>query len=568
LTRQRAQTLIALLLLVFVVQGASTIRTSSPTYDEAMHLASGYSYLATRDFRLERQNPPFLKELLALPIRVVHRLPFQPDPQEWAEAADFWIGQDFVYRSSVPADHLLTYARLANLLLGAALIIAVASWAWHSWGPAAAVIAASLAAIDPTVVAHSSLITTDTGVTLFLFLTIFQLWRYLQSPRWTRLLFAGGFLGFAVTSKYSAIVLLPILAVVFALCAVVRGPSFALPGARAGMTIARRLLDAGVVLGVTTACASAVIPLAYLGQGVGPWLDGLQHFTSLAQAGQAAFFLGEHSYDGWRSYFVTAFLIKTPIGTLVLVGASLLLYRVGLRLTLREAVFLMAPVIVIVAVVSMSHVNIGVRHILPAYPFLFVAASRLATVSMRRQVRAAVIGLPLGWAAASSLLVAPEQLAYFNELVGGPSNGYRYLGDSNVDWGQDLKRLKTYMGDEGLSIVYLSYFGTAPPEYYGIRYQFAPGSWPLEWPASDEKVPADARQVLVISVNNLNDLAAQSDPLYGWLRDRQPIARIGYSLFVFDFNGDRAALQSLHETYLRVGLRGLVEGSPARSTPG
>src|SRR5437016_7152484 len=96
-----------LLVLFFVIQGIFFIRANSPTYDEAMHLAAGYSYLATGDFRLEPQNPPLIKELLALPIFLIYRLPFNPDPQQWRDGAEFFIGQDFLYRSILPAEKLL-----------------------------------------------------------------------------------------------------------------------------------------------------------------------------------------------------------------------------------------------------------------------------------------------------------------------------------------------------------------------------------------------------------------------------------------------------------------------------
>lgn len=151
--------------------------------------------------------------------------------------------------------------------------------------------------------------------------------------------------------------------------------------------------------------------------------------------------------------------------------------------------------------------------------------------------------------------MAPHQLAYFNELVGGPDRGYRYLLDSNLDWGQDLRGVKEYMDRENVPIIYLSYFGTAPPSYYGIRYQFVPGTWPLEWPVQTERVPADtARKLLAISVNNLQDLLNPSYPLFEWLREREPIAKIGYSIFIYDLTGDWAGLAKLEETYHRAGL--------------
>ena len=141
--------------------------------------------------------------------------------------------------------------------------------------------------------------------------------------------------------------------------------------------------------------------------------------------------------------------------------------------------------------------------------------------------------------------------------VGGPEQGYRYLSDSNLDWGQDLKGLKAYMEKEKLPIIYLSYFGTAPPSYYGIRYQYVPGTGTLEWPPPADKVPADAsRKILAISVYNLQDVSRPNDPLFRWLWLRQPVAKIGYSIFIYDLTNDPEGLMKLEESYVKAEIKG------------
>jgi hypothetical protein len=303
--------------------------------------------------------------------------------------------------------------------------------------------------------------------------------------------------------------------------------------------------------------AVSIIPFAYFIQGLDPWLFGLRRFMTLAQEGQPAYFLGEYSYQGWWYYFVMAFLIKTPLGSLILIGASLVFYRAGSPLGARAAAFLLVPVMVIFVATSQSQVNIGLRHILAVYPFLFVLAARAATIRLpRRWLAPILVGAPLLLTAISSLRIAPHQLAYFNELVGGPDQGYRYLSDSNLDWGQDLKGVKAYMEKEKLPIIYFSYFGTAPPSYYGIRYQYVPGTWPLEWPPPDDRVPAAApRKMLAISVHNLQDVSTPHEPLFRWLWTRRPVAKIGYSIFVYDLTNDQDGLIRLEQTYAKAGLR-------------
>ena len=545
------------LVFVFVAQGVFFIRANAPTYDEAQHLAAGYSYLATRDFRLEPQNPPLIKELLALPLFLLHRLPFDPDPKRWRDGDDFYVGQDFLYQSALRADQMLLLSRVVNLFLGTLLVALVGWWAYRLWGNYAGLLASALACFEPNLVAHSSLVTTDTGATLFIFLTVYLLWEYLRFPRWWLLSATGIAAGMALVSKFSTVLLFPIIGLIVTVYLFIdRAECALLPLRKPPNPNRRKVFEAIVLLVVIFLFAVATIPIFYFFQGFEPWLFGLRRFITLAQEGQRAFFLGQISYHGWWNYFVFVFLVKTPIGTLFLISATFLLYRFGKPLGPREGLLLLLPVGVFFLAISQSKVNIGLRHILSVYPLLFVLAARLATLEPRRRwLKYLVIGAPLAFTAVSSLRVAPHQLAYFNELVGGPEEGYRYLSDSNIDWGQDLEGVKTYMEKEKLPIIYLSYFGTAPPSYYNIRYQYVPGSWPLEWPPPADRVPATApRKILAISVRNLQDASIPHIPLFGWLRLRQPIAKIGYSIFVFDLTYDPEGLVQLEETYAKAGI--------------
>src|SRR5438132_2361069 len=197
-----------LLVLFFVIQGIFFIRANSPTYDEAMHVAAGYSYLATGDFRLEPENPPLIKEILALPLFLIYRLPFAPDPHHWRDRADFLVGQDFLYGSSLRADRMLALSRFPNLFLGSLLVSLIGWWAYRIWAKRAAMLAMALAAIEPNLIAHSSLVTTDVGATLFTFLSVYLLWEYRNRPAWRLLVAVGISAGMALTAKFSAILLL------------------------------------------------------------------------------------------------------------------------------------------------------------------------------------------------------------------------------------------------------------------------------------------------------------------------------------------------------------------------
>ena len=111
------------------------------------------------------------------------------------------------------------------------------------------------------------------------------------------------------------------------------------------------------------------------------------------------------------------------------------------------------------------------------------------------------------------------------------------------------------MDKQNLEVIYLSYFGSASPSYYGIHYQHAPGSWLWEWPPPRETISrADRREILAISVYNLQDVASPDDPLYRWLWTSTPIAKIGYSIFIYDLTGRPDDLSRLRDTYRKAGI--------------
>ncbi len=546
------------LLAVFVGQGLMFIRANSQTFDEAIHLVSGYSYLTTRDFRLFPQHAPLVPELSALPVYLWYRLPFKPIPELWnrvkeQEIFGWTLGRDFLYGSPVAASRLLTLSRIPNLLLGAILVALVGWWSFRLWGAAAAIVGIWLAAVDPNLVANSSLVTSDLAPALFSFATLYLLWEYKRRTSGWLLAATGISLGLALVSKFSTVLLLPILALV------VIGEGLSLPeskltnkpGSHAG-----KMVEGFAAAGLILFFAALVVPLAYFGfrRGFFGWIAGFQAVMALQKAGFRAYLMGSYSGQGWWSYFLVAFLVKTPAGTLFLIFAALALCRIGAPLGRKEAIFLVVPPIAFIAAASIGKIDVGLRHILPMYPFLFVLASRIATAPFRRAWVAPVLcGLPLMLSTVSSLGIAPHDLAYFNELAGGPGNGYRYLSDSNIDWGQDLQGLKAYMEREKLPWIYLSYFGTALPGYYGIHYQYVPTSFTLECCPSSIQPPG-TRDVLAISVVNLQGVMTgpQNNSLV-WLDRRTPIAKIGYSIYVYDITGDAEAHFLLANAYLSAG---------------
>jgi hypothetical protein len=238
---------------------------------------------------------------------------------------------------------------------------------------------------------------------------------------------------------------------------------------------------------------------------------------------RAGFLAGEYSTKGWWYYFPIAFLIKTP-----LVVTALLVLGIGvcIRRWRYDRLFAIVPIAVFLGTAMMANINIGLRHVLTIYPFvLLLAGVALGRWRWARHIAPFVAALELA-------LVYPHCLAAFNLIVGGPSQGHKYLVDSNLDWGQDLKGLKQWMDRRGVTTINLSYFGTADPAYYGIRCTYLSGGpFYAESQVSAPQLPG----YVAVSVTNLRGVYFNEETrrYYDRLLERKPVATIGHSIHVY-----------------------------------
>jgi 4-amino-4-deoxy-L-arabinose transferase-like glycosyltransferase len=466
------------------------------------------------------------------------------------------------------------------LALASCLLVAVFIEARRRFGAGAAAAALFLAAFSPDVLAHGTIVTTDLGFALFFFLAVATFSRLLERFSWLRLLVAGLFTGAAFATKFSAPILIPVLGLLGILAVLGQGtPAPAVggegrrlagPGARARHVLF--LLAATFVLALGVLWASygfryALSPVPEVRAAQRGSLDappaspvllpviaaarahlvpedyarGLL-FVMVHSEARPTFLLGDLSARGFPQYFLVTFLVKTPIPLILLV---LLALTRAARLQGRDAVFLWLPVSVYVALTATRGLQIGHRHLLPVYPFLFLAAGEGAAGLWRwlRPLGPGLVLLLATWYAGGTLRTHPHHLAYFNEIVGGPANGWRVLVDSNLDWGQDLRNLATWMRGHGLRRVGVSYFGSAPPDYYGIDGPTLPGyTAPHATHVTREVRPGD---VVAISATNLQGvyLDEEDRSLMARFRTLSPIGRAGYSILIYraDFTWPESA---------------------------
>jgi hypothetical protein len=239
-----------------------------------------------------------------------------------------------------------------------------------------------------------------------------------------------------------------------------------------------------------------------------------------------AYLLGHTNPRGFRIYIFVAFLIKTALPILLLLAATLALWKWLPRAGLIAEVGLALGILVQVLLAVPEHSNCGIRYILPIYPFLYVFISRLAGVQWRNPLPAvrrwmpATLVLLLSWNAVESALACPNQIAYYNTLFRNPETKYRYLVDSNLDWGNELYALKDFMQEHHISEINLEYFGNADPADYGIRWKKATGQ-------STGWVAICATQLAGVMVANHDDK-------YAPFRAMKPVAILcGGGMFIY-----------------------------------
>jgi hypothetical protein len=562
---------------IFITLTVTSYTQKSATWDEPQHVIAGYNALRFHDYRTDPEHPPFLRMWATLPLLAQPDIKMdvgtidQADPVMWTGLLQFEFCHAFLYVLN-DADRLLYAARFMIVLLGVLLGILLFCWSRELFGFWPSVIVLGLYMVEPNILAHSSLVTTDFGVTCFALGALYFLWRTAKNLTIANLCGLIGFFTLAQISKFSALLLGPIVFVLFVVRVCRRDSWRVSIGKRPELTDVRHKAVAAVVILIILAlvpwlaiwasygfrflpsasatwkmnsCADPIMqPRAPGLAQVVSWAD--EHhllpnaylqgfFLTQAKAEQrAGFIAGQYSIKGWWYFFPFAFLIKTPESVIVLFLAGVCLCVAGRGHFLRDDLPVLVPIAGFLAAAMAAKLNIGLRHILPVYPFVLLIAGKavVALWNAKSHLLRDLLGALCLFAVVESVAIYPDYLAFFNQLVGGPHNGHKYLVDSNLDWGQDLKGLKLWMDQNNVQHINLSYFGTADPAYYKINCTHLPGA-PF-YAEQSAKLPV-LPGLVAISATNLRGVYFEdrSRNFYWPLLEMKPVGVIGYSIYVY-----------------------------------
>jgi hypothetical protein len=528
---------VACLLAVLAVQAVTAMRLKSPTVDEfAHHIANGYSYLKTRDFRMNPGSPPLSRMLPAVPLIFLDaKLPLEHP--SWAAGETVEFAKQFFYHANPgKLDRFVFWSRVPVVILSCVFAICVWAFAALLWGRLGGFAALLFYVFSPNILAHSQLATADLMVAFFSFLTFAAFWHYLRVPSWKHAILTGLCLGGAFLSKYSAVILPPILILT------------ALAAGKIRLLDPRKWIVAGAVcvLTIWAGYGLEIKPLlentpdpakkAAMYERIGgeklltfaketpvPLATFASSITSMMVTryrGTSAYLMGEWSREGWWQYYFVAMAIKETIPLLALAVLGIFLVR-RLRWDRVSAAVVLVPIAVFFILTLKDRAQAGIRYFLPIFPCLFIlaAGSTVWLWERRNKASKAMAGLFLGWHALEAAMIYPDHLAYFNQLIGGPKNGYKYLRDSNIDWCQDLKGVGVWTREQGYGEVVVGYHGVEDPAYYGIPYR------PLEADELSRPRPT------------VYALGAHGIDATSWALRINPTKIIGHSFFIYDLRG-------------------------------
>jgi hypothetical protein len=548
----------ALLLIAFVVQAAWASRRDSVTIDEFVHLPVGIHALYTGDYSLDPINPPFPRMIAALPMLFVAPA-FAPE-----QGTSHWgMGYHLMDRNAAEYQEIFVAARA--MVIGMAVLLGLLVWHWSTvlYGWRSALIALTFFAFSPTMLAHGHLVTLDMSGGLGFTLAAYAIWKMLGTPTFGRAVLAGAAFAIAALLKLSGSVL--VVAVVVATA--VRVVSSRTEERPLGALTAFGLL---VTMGLTSLLllnlaygfdgtlallsearldpAGSLAALVESFPGIRlpfpqSYVEGVDMVMNVGVAVEPSYFLnGELTSEGWWYYHFAAFFYKTPMPLLIAATVALVAWPWTRVRGAREYCLWLPVALIFFSNTAFNSLQIGVRHVLPAYPLLFVFISgRLGGIvepveagqstTLAHRAGAVVVAGLLLWFVAGTVAVGPRYFQYFNAWAGGAEGGHEHLVDSNIDWGQDLLRLSEYMKENRIDEIQLAYFGRVDPEVYGINYVA------LEPPGRDGLAAVSAtflmgRPYFWVLGGRMRWVPSNT---YTWLQTREPIARVG-SMFIYDLN--------------------------------
>ncbi|MCU1227235.1 MAG: glycosyl transferase, family 39 [Acidobacteria bacterium] len=484
--------IVALLISIACARMATTFRVFSATNDEATHVGGGLELIGQHQYRLQPENPP-LARLVFSTLPWLGGTRFNPH-------GDFTQQLHSVFYGHGKYERNLFLARIGTLFFFVIAAAALAMWTHRELGSLASIIATLLFTTQPIILGYSALATHDGAATAGVAVSLLAMSYWLERRTPARAALLGAAFGFSVLCKFTCLAYVPLA------CAAI----YVIRIARDG-TLRRTLVrDLAAVIAIVPIVAAFVVWAGY-GFTVSAFFGGLASIIRVNNAGFLSWAFGDVSMKGWWWYFPVAVLLKTTLALLLLLAIGPFFLREELAWRATEAA---AAAVAILAMATRSTLDIGVRYVLPLYvPLTFTAAT--CALAMLRDRRRVMRGFAISLIAVQCIVSAiahPDYFPFFNALAGREPS--RYLIDSNIDWGQDVLRLRGAVRELHVARLGVSLMGPADLDALGFPPHFN----------------ADSGQAttgwIAISEHSLR--------MFGWSwLDGKPYRRIGRSIRLY-----------------------------------
>jgi hypothetical protein len=547
------------LLAILTLEVLSYSQKTSLLFDEPLYISSGITHWRTGDSRLINTGgvPPLPEIIMGIPS-IFMNLNVPLDNPAWKNADPWAFGQYLVFEANKDPWAIIFFTRLPILILSILLGYLIYLFGSELFGRKAGLFALALYVFEPNIIAHSGVATVDICLSFFYFATIYFFYHFLRKNTLSNLVVTGIWLGLALATKFTSVFLVPVIFILCYLWAKHKKP-IKLEKNRFGIGISSWWKAFGVIFIIAfvlswgfygfefspiskkTNYAPHVVEFFNtnpLGGRIKYFIENVplpastfaRDFIRLLyyiNSGSRAFLLGEYSETGgWWYYFYAAFALKVPIALLALLALAVF-YSIR-KMDLERWIILWPAIAVILAFSFLNNYNVGIRHILPAFPFLFVFIGGMFSDKFGLPKRVKIISvLLLALFIFSSVSSFPYYLGYFNEFAGGIGNGYKSLSSHNINYGA-LLMLKDYMHANGINNIKLAHESSTDPKYYGINYT----------PITSNLYPSPpcGKQTgkIAVTVEFVDGIFIDPPDCYDWLKDYAPKANVGGGFLVYD----------------------------------
>ncbi|MEI8344295.1 MAG: glycosyltransferase family 39 protein [Candidatus Moraniibacteriota bacterium] len=510
-------------------------------------------------------------------------------PNAWDEG-QWAAGRSLLYESGNDSDQIILWSRLPIVLLSILLGLFLFKWGKELAGTSAGVFALILYAFDPNILGHNHFVTTDLGVAAFLTFSFYYFLKFIKLPSWKNVGLGGLFLGFLLVSKFSSIIALPIFGLTLIIYSLAKNNRNGKNNWKTRLgNLGKYLLKglaafavAAIVIWIVYKANNYAMPKETFDKTIDfffavddsnpkatitnnllhnlnksaltrPWATyafGPAWTVKRVVGGNGAYFMGKVG-NGFTNYFPIVFLIKETIPFLFLALFALFFTfkqtivsalsfkkiksKIGTFLRNSVVEYSLFLFIVVYAYISIQGgLNIGFRHLFPILPLAYLLIAKKVfefikkTKPKARHSLMIIIAILVSWQIGAAMLAYPSYTSYFNESIGGSKNGYKYVTDSNTDWGQDLNRLKIWLDQHPeITKINIDYFGGGNPQLlFGDKY----AAW------SDGKRPVEAGWYAISEnylMGSIYDTKRDPSETYSWTRNYAPVDQIGKSILIY-----------------------------------